>query len=56
MIPSLAIHMNREANKGYSYNIQKDMLPLYGGISAKGTFLKTVADACRYKRRRDSGA
>ena len=23
MIPSLAIHMNREANKGYSYNIQK---------------------------------
>ena len=49
MIPSLAIHMNREANKGYSYNIQKDMLPLYGGISAKGTFLKTVADAAGIK-------
>ena len=28
MIPNLAIHMNREANKGYDYNIQKDMLPL----------------------------
>ena len=49
MIPSLAIHMNREANKGYSYNIQKDMLPLYGGISAKGTFLKTVAAAAGIK-------
>ena len=30
MIPSLAIHMNREANDGYRYNVQKDMLPLYG--------------------------
>lgn len=49
MIPSLAIHMNREANKGYSYNIQKDMLPLYGGISAKGTFLKITADAAGVK-------
>lgn len=30
LIPSLAIHMNREANNGYKYNVQKDMLPLYG--------------------------
>ncbi|MBQ9321225.1 MAG: M18 family aminopeptidase, partial [Eubacterium sp.] len=30
VIPSLAIHMNREANKGYAYNAQKDLLPLYG--------------------------
>lgn len=28
MIPSLAIHMNREANDGYKYNAQKDMLPI----------------------------
>ncbi len=28
MLPSLAIHMNREANEGYKYNAQKDMLPL----------------------------
>ena len=27
MIPNLAIHMNREANSGVSYNPQKDMLP-----------------------------
>ena len=24
MIPNLAIHMNREANSGYKYNVQKD--------------------------------
>ena len=28
-IPNLAIHMNREANSGISYNAQKDMLPLF---------------------------
>lgn len=45
MIPSLAIHMNREANKGQPYNIQKDLLPLYGSIDAKGTFFREVAAA-----------
>ena len=45
MIPNLAIHMNREANSGYKYNVQKDMLPLYGLESAKGSFFKTVAEA-----------
>lgn len=29
MIPSLAIHMNREANSGMNYNKQVDMLPLF---------------------------
>lgn len=28
MIPGLAIHMNRDINKGYEWNIQRDMLPL----------------------------
>ncbi|RGJ65581.1 M18 family aminopeptidase [Dorea formicigenerans] len=44
MIPNLAIHMNREANKGYDYNIQKDMLPLYGCGEAKGKFMKQIAE------------
>lgn len=44
MIPSLAIHMNREVNDGYSFNAQKDMLPLYGGYDAKGTFMSRVAE------------
>lgn len=43
LIPNLAIHMNREVNDGYKYNAQKDMLPIYGDITAKGTFLKTIA-------------
>lgn len=30
LIPNLAIHMNRKANDGVSYNAQKDMLPLIG--------------------------
>lgn len=36
MIPNLAIHMNREANSGYKYNVQKDMLPVYGAGKCKG--------------------
>ena len=31
LIPSVAIHMNREANKGYAYNAQTDLLPLLQG-------------------------
>ncbi len=49
MIPNLAIHMNREVNDGYKFNAQKDMLPLYGMSSAKGTFLKTVAESAGVK-------
>ncbi len=45
LIPNLAIHMNREANDGLKYNVQQDLLPLYGGIESKGTFLRTVAEA-----------
>ena len=44
VIPGLAIHMNREANKGYSFNAQKDLLPLYGekdGLS----FAELIAEA-----------
>lgn len=35
LIPNLAIHMNRNANDGFSYNKQKDMLPLLGGKQIK---------------------
>ena len=45
MIPNLAIHMNREANDGYKYNAQKDLLPLYGMGCEKGTFMKQIAEA-----------
>lgn len=43
IIPNLAIHMNREVNDGYRYNIQKDLLPLFGGIDAKDGYMKLIA-------------
>lgn len=49
MIPNLAIHMNREVNDGYKYNAQKDLLPLFGDIAAKDTFMKTIAKAADVK-------
>ena len=46
MIPSLAIHMNREVNDGYAFNKQVDTLPLFGGAECqKGDFKKLIAEA-----------
>lgn len=53
VIPNLAIHMNRDINKGYEYNPQVDLLPLMGlgtKESAKDLLLKTVADAAKVKK------
>lgn len=44
VIPSVAIHMNREANKGIEFNPQTDLLPLMGGITAKGVLRKKLAE------------
>src|SRR5699024_11347119 len=44
MIRYLAIHMDRQINDSCKYNIQNDMLPMYGDLSAKGTFMKLIAD------------
>lgn len=49
MIPSLAIHMNREANKGVSYNPQKDLLPLLGCGDSKPELLKIIAEEIKVK-------
>ncbi len=43
LIPSLAIHMNRKANDGQSYNMQQDLIPLYGDGKAKNSFRKLIA-------------
>ena len=43
VIPNLVIHMNREVNDGYKYNVQKDMLPLYSDYDGKGSFMKLMA-------------
>jgi len=36
LIPSVAIHMNRQVNDGYKWNPAVDLLPLLGGKDAKG--------------------
>lgn len=44
LIPSVAIHMNREANEGYHYNKQVDMLPLFGdGTHETGELKRLIA-------------
>ena len=43
MMPNVAIHMNRQANDGYVYHAQKDMIPLFGDETAKGMFRKMIA-------------
>ncbi len=44
MLPALAIHMNREANDGYKYNAQNDMLPLFGDADSKDSFFDIIAE------------
>lgn len=50
MMPSLAIHMNREANKGYEFNAQRDMLPVFGDIDSKDKFFDVIAKAAKVKK------
>jgi len=50
MIPSVAIHMNREANNGYKYNAQNDMLPLFGDEKAKDKFFEIIAENANVKK------
>lgn len=38
VIPNLAIHMDRTINDGYSFNAQKDMIPLFGDERARNQF------------------
>lgn len=50
MIPNLAIHMNREVNTGYQYNVQKDMLPLFSMSGEEGEFAKMIADETKVEK------
>lgn len=42
LIPSLCIHMNSSVNKGYEFNHQRDLIPLFGQES--GGFMKLIAE------------
>lgn len=49
VIPSVAIHMDRTVNKGKEWNIQKDLLPLYGLSGGKTPFMDVIAAAAGIK-------
>ena len=45
LIPSVAIHMNRQVNEGFAFNHQVDLIPLVSaGELSKGAFVKLLAD------------
>ncbi len=48
-IPNLAIHMNREVNKGVELNRQKDMLPVFG-LEDSEDFLSRLAMQLQVKK------
>lgn len=48
-IPSVAIHMNTDANKGYEFKPQSDMLPLYAGKAGKTKLSTMVSKASGIK-------
>ena len=51
MIPNLAIHMNREANNGVSYNPQKDLQPLFAVGNTDRTLLEIIAEQTGIKKK-----
>lgn len=51
VIPNLAIHMNRDMNKGVEYNPQIDMQPCVGSIGDQGGYLKLLAEEAGVEER-----
>ena len=45
LIPNVAIHMNRNANDGYKWDLTKDVLPLLGGKAAAGKLETMLEEA-----------
>ena len=45
VIPSVAIHMDREVNKGTALKANTDMLPLLGGAGGPGRFRRLIAES-----------
>ena len=55
VIPSVAIHMNRNANDGMKYQANVDTYPLFGDETAAGTFMDTVAAAAGVEKEKILG-
>ena len=43
LIPNVAIHMNRDVNKGFEYKANVDLMPLWGDGDARGSLLRLAA-------------
>lgn len=50
LIPSVAIHMNRDANEGYKYNAKVDTIPLFGDENARNSFEDLISEASGVKK------
>lgn len=44
VIPNVAIHMNREINRGFNFNQAVDLVPLFGGKEPVKSFKKMIAE------------
>ena len=45
LIPNMPIHFNRDANSGFAYDPQVDMMPLYGEAESAGGLMREIAAA-----------
>ena len=52
LIPNMPIHFNRDVNKGYAFNAQVDLLPLYGENDAAGRLADELAQAAGVEKDR----
>ncbi|MGN0954558.1 M18 family aminopeptidase [Dialister sp.] len=50
VIPSVAIHMDRNVNHKKDWNVQTDLLPLYGLSSGKTSFMDVIAASAGVKK------
>lgn len=50
VIPSLAIHMNRDANKGIAFNPQTELLPFMGSSKQKGYLSERLSELAGVKK------
>lgn len=49
VIPNLAIHMNPDINKGYEYNVQTDMLPIFSSGTGSKKLMEELAKVGKVK-------
>ncbi len=56
LIPHVAIHMNREVNKGKELNAQTDMLPLMASEKGEGSLKRILAESAGVREEQILGA